>query len=349
MPYDKFSGEYFVAANTGNGFVSFFDGIFASLTHLYIIKGGSGTGKSRMMKDIADHAESLGYAVGRCLCSADADSLDGVVIPELGTGILDGTAPHITDPKYPGAVDEIVDVGRFWNKEKLRAHTERIRDIIDRKSTVFGCVYDLLSAAASADRAAVKMQSHAIDRGKMRAAVTRLSRKWPVGSGFENNVRLLDAFTMKGRIRVNSFAKKADVVYTVGGRHGAEPEFLREILRIAREKQQPVFTAPDPLDLTKICELMLPELGIAFVRDAGEKSPEKHINTERFVRPELLRPFKPCLTEAKKRKREALESVDILLSQVRKLHFDLEDIYISAMDFEAKQALTSELIDQIFT
>ncbi len=349
MPYYKFAGEYFVAANTGQGFVSFFDGIFANIPRLYIIKGGSGTGKSRMMKDIADYGQAQGYTVGRCLCSADADSLDGVVIPELGVGVLDGTAPHINDPKYPGAVDEIVDVGRFWDKEKLRKYTSEIRDIIDRKSLIFGCVYDLLSAAENADNAASKMQNKAIDREKMRAAAHRLSRKWKNGSGYEKHIRLLDAFTMKGRIRLNGFAENAEHVYILGGRHGAESEFLREILRIAEAKDQPVFIAPDPLNLTKICELMLPELGIAFVRDAGKREPEKRINTERFVRPELLRPFKPCLTEAKKRKREALESVDILLSQVRKLHFDLEDIYISAMDFDAKQALTNDLIKQIFT
>lgn len=348
MPYDKFAGEYFVAANTGQGFVSFFDGIFANIPRLYIIKGGSGTGKSRMMKDIADHAEAKGYAVGRCLCSADADSLDGVVIPELGVGVLDGTAPHTTDPKYPGAVDEIVDVGRFWNKEKLREHTDEIRGIIDRKSMLFGCVYDLLSAAQSADNAASKMQSKALDREKMRAVARRLARKWKNGSGYEKNVRVLDAFTMKGRIRINGFAEKAEHVYTLCGRHGAETEFLQEIMRIAEIKEQPIFIAPDPLDITKICELMLPELGVAFVRDAGTKTPEKNINTERFIRSELLRPFKTCLTEAKKRKREALASADTLLSHVRKLHFDLEDIYISAMDFEAKEELTNDLIKQIF-
>lgn len=348
MPYDKYSGKYFAAANTGQGFVSFFDGIFANIPRLYIIKGGSGTGKSRMMKDIADRAEELGYSVGRCLCSADADSLDAVIIPEIGAGILDGTAPHVTDPKYPGAVDEIVDVGRFWDKDKLRVHTDKIRDMIDRKSLLFNCAYDLLSAAKSTENMISKLQSRAIDRNKMHSAVERLTRKWRHGSGYVEHIRILDAFTMKGRIRLDLFNKRADRIYLLDGRHGAESEFLHEIVRVAKEKNQPVFAAPDPVDLSKLCELMLPELGIAFVRHDPENKAERIINTERFIRPDIIRTSKPALTEAKRQKREILKSVNVLLSEIRKLHFEIEDIYISTMDFAAKERLTENLIAEIF-
>ena len=347
MPYDKYSGKYFAAANTGQGFVSYFDGIFADIPRLYIIKGGSGTGKSRMMKQIADRAEELGYSVGRCLCSADADSLDAVVIPKLGVGVLDGTAPHITDPKYPGAVDEIVDVGRFWDKEKLRRHTTLIREMIDRKSLLFGCAYDQLSAAKKSGDVISKLNSQALDRQKMYAAVERLSRRWKRGSGYNGHIRILDAFTMKGRVQLDLFNQKAEHVYLLSGRHGAESEFLSEVLRVAKEKTQPVFIAPDPVDLSRICELMLPELGIAFVRRDPCQKAERVINTERFVIPEAIRRFKPCITEAKRNRRELLKSVDIILSEIRKLHFEIEDIYISAMDFDAKERLTADLINEI--
>jgi len=348
MPYDKYSGKYFAAANTGQGFVSFFDGIFTDISHLYIIKGGSGTGKSRMMKDIADRAEQLGYSVGRCLCSADADSLDAVIIPELSVGILDGTSPHVTDPKYPGAVDEIVDVGRFWDKDKLRLHTDSIREMIDRKSLLFACAYDLLRAAGSADALLSRLRKGAVDRQKMNSAVERLTRKWKNGSGYAEHIRILDAFTMKGEVRLDLFNQRAERRYLLDGRHGAESEFLRGIVRVAKEKRQPVFLAPDPVDLSRICEVMLPELGIAFVRRDPDDKAERIINTERFVRPEIIRKFKPCLTEANRRKRGLLQSVNTILSEIRKLHFEIEDIYISAMNFDAKEELTAALIDEIF-
>ena len=37
--------RYFAAANTGKGFVSYYDEIFGKCKRIDIIKGGSGTGK----------------------------------------------------------------------------------------------------------------------------------------------------------------------------------------------------------------------------------------------------------------------------------------------------------------
>ena len=33
-------------------------------------------------------------------------SLDAILIQKLGVVLLDGTSPHVVDPKDPGAIDE---------------------------------------------------------------------------------------------------------------------------------------------------------------------------------------------------------------------------------------------------
>ena len=109
--------NYFAAANTEAGFVSWFDDIFNArdIDFTYIIKGGSGTGKSTLMKKVAAKAEKLGGACERYYCSSDTASLDGV-IAKMPSGariaMLDGTAPHTHDPKYPGAADAIINLGQ---------------------------------------------------------------------------------------------------------------------------------------------------------------------------------------------------------------------------------------------
>ena len=99
--------DYFAAANSAHGFVSWFDDIFApeTLGRTYILKGGSGTGKSTLMKRAAARCEEAGGEVERFRCSSDAASLDGVILRLGGdsAAILDGTAPHLRDPRYPGA------------------------------------------------------------------------------------------------------------------------------------------------------------------------------------------------------------------------------------------------------
>ena len=70
---------YFAASNSHKGFISYFNEIFRSsqISHLYIIKGGPGTGKSRFIREIASDAEALGYDTEYYYCSSDQSSLDG--------------------------------------------------------------------------------------------------------------------------------------------------------------------------------------------------------------------------------------------------------------------------------
>ena len=51
-------------------------------------------------------------------CSSDPDSLDGVFIPEKHCSVCDGTAPHVVEPVFAGAAEQIVNVAALWNRKK---------------------------------------------------------------------------------------------------------------------------------------------------------------------------------------------------------------------------------------
>lgn len=89
--------HYFSGGNTASGFVSYYDHIFRDLDRLYIIKGAPGTGKSKLMRDIANEACNRNYTVEYYHCSSDPDSLDGIIIRDISVGVLDGTAPHVRE------------------------------------------------------------------------------------------------------------------------------------------------------------------------------------------------------------------------------------------------------------
>ena len=93
----------FPGGNTSKGFYSRFDNIISpeEARRIFVIKGGPGTGKSTLMKNISEIMTDHGYDVELMHCSSDSKSLDGVVIPELRVALIDGTAPHVTDPKAP--------------------------------------------------------------------------------------------------------------------------------------------------------------------------------------------------------------------------------------------------------
>lgn len=68
------------------------------------------------MKRINSALTDAGIETELIYCSSDPASLDGVYAPALNCWIADGTSPHTLEPKYPGAAQEIVDLGRFWDK-----------------------------------------------------------------------------------------------------------------------------------------------------------------------------------------------------------------------------------------
>ena len=83
--------HFFLGANTPQGFVSRFDQLAnpAEGWREFVLKGGPGTGKSSLIRKVAEHIELIH-------CSSDVDSLDGVILPEIKTSIADGTSPHVS-------------------------------------------------------------------------------------------------------------------------------------------------------------------------------------------------------------------------------------------------------------
>ena len=74
--------KYFAAANGYKGFKSYFPTIFNPREYdkIFILKGGPGTGKSTIMKSIANELYDNGAKVESIHCSSDPQSLDGVII-----------------------------------------------------------------------------------------------------------------------------------------------------------------------------------------------------------------------------------------------------------------------------
>lgn len=88
--------QYFLGANAPIGFYSLYPELIRPETAraVYILKGGPGCGKSTLMRRVGARMEEAGLACEYILCSGDPDSLDALLLPELGVALVDGTAPH---------------------------------------------------------------------------------------------------------------------------------------------------------------------------------------------------------------------------------------------------------------
>ncbi len=93
--------------------------ITQNLERRLFIKGYPGTGKSSMMKKLAEEATSRGYDVQMVWCGLDSNSVDMVIIPELKFCIFDSTEPHVYFPDEARLGDEIYDIAQHCHPTEV--------------------------------------------------------------------------------------------------------------------------------------------------------------------------------------------------------------------------------------
>ena len=339
--------RYFGASNSASGFVNYFPQIFCDRTcsRIYVIKGGPGTGKSRFMREVANEAEERGMTVRYYYCSSDADSLDGIIIEEMRIGLVDGTAPHVCEPTLVGAFEQIINLGEFWDEKKLAIERERIAELSQKKSNAYSRAYFLLSAYGGIEKAIESKLLPCINTKKLNSAVKRLLHKLPQGSGEACEIALRSSVGMSGERSFDSYERESKILFSVTDCHSTAHFVMRAILDEAKARDMSLCVSYDPIMSDRPDAIMLNDCGISFVcGDCGERV----INSKRFVDEEKFREVKDGVkaleSECRALRRAALQT----FAEVKKYHFELEDIYISAMDFERKEQYTREFIKNLF-
>ena len=154
----------FLGANTADGLVHYFDRLVEmyDLKKLYILKGGNGVGKSTLMRKFARAFEDQ-CSITYLYCSGDPKSLDAVVIESLQVAIVDGTHPHPLEPKYPGLIDEIINLGEFIDSSKLTVTKSKIDEITAKKRAAYSAAFKKLSEARELHKKIEEFYTPAVD------------------------------------------------------------------------------------------------------------------------------------------------------------------------------------------
>lgn len=350
----KRAREFFASANGGEGFFSYYGEIFSPehLERRYLIKGGAGSGKSSLIRRVADLAEKKGIEVERYLCSSDHTSLDGAIIGGR-VALIDSTAPHILECEHAGVVDEIADTGRFWNSEVLGRSRERISELSKEKKRYYDGAYGALGAALLLARRQRALMLSYLDMHKISKAAERILSSVPEGRGYSRGIGLCESIGMKGRCRLDSYNKLADKLYIVRDYLSTADLFLGALFEEAKRKKCRIRVSYSPLDRTRIDALLLEESGIGFVIGRGEEAGrEGRVNMRRFIdfsrgRSETVARDKSEFRELERLKNSLSERACKNLEEAGRAHFALEKIYGEAMDFEALDGYCEAVSEKI--
>ena len=349
--------KYFLGANSCEGFVSHFGDSFDACEgwRAIIIKGGPGTGKSSFMKYVAAKATDKGYSITLCICSSDPDSLDGIIIEDIKTVILDGTAPHIVEPKYPGACEEILNLGEFWDSDKLLSRAHEILSITDENKAIHKTVSRYMSAVGVLMRDNLKLAASYTDTKKAALFGERLAQRYIPSKKGEGKewVRFIGGVTPKGIVAytdtVNKFYRNRIIIED---KQGIVSGIIMEKIRAAALKAgYEIITLKSPfLPSLVIDHILIPELSLAFVTEneyinfGGE---ERRIHARRFFDIPAQRAARARILFNRRVIRELLLSAAATLKKAKAIHDELEKIYIESMDFDALSRFATEKAENI--
>ena len=142
--------RYFLGANTPTGFVGYTDDLYDCRGgwRAFLIKSGPGTGKNTLMRAVLDAMTAHGEEAQTICCSSDPHSLDAILFDRLKLALIDATAPHIIEPKYWGAVEEIVDLGSCMDNTRMHEHADAVIELTDACSALCSATAAALRKAA---------------------------------------------------------------------------------------------------------------------------------------------------------------------------------------------------------
>jgi Mrp family chromosome partitioning ATPase len=353
--------DVFPGGNTSLGFYSYYDYVIGvDACRIMVIKGGPGTGKSSLMRKIAVQMVESGFDAELHHCSSDNNSLDGVVFPQIRVAIIDGTSPHIVDPKNPGAVDEIIHLGDYWDEAGIRRHRAEIIQVNQKVGKLFQRAYRFLQAAKVIHDDLENLNGEGLNYGEANIKAATLKKQicgdLPVArrTGFLRKL-FASAITPDGFINfLPNIMQPVERVYLVkGGAGTGKATLLGKIAAAAVERGcycEGYYCAFDPV---KLEHLVIPELGVALTTAV-----EPHLMSLDSSKTTII-DLNDCLNSTVGCKDEAaigenqqliaalFEKAFAHLYQAKVAHDAMEQYYIPNMDFAAIAKLGERTLERI--
>lgn len=347
--------DYFPGGNTSVGFYSYYDYIIEKdANRIFVLKGGPGVGKSSIMKKIGKAIYDKGFDVEYHHCSSDNNSIDGIVIPNLRVAMIDGTAPHIVDPKNPGGVDEIVNLGDFWDKDKMEKNKEGILRVNSEVGKCFRRAYKFLRASRPIVEDIIEKNTEAMDFGKVNLLTNELISEIFMGSPYSDRkgkIRHLfgSAYTPNGHIEYSeSVLSKAVKVFSINGDYGTgKTTLLRKIYESGVERGLDVEVLHTPLIPEKIETVFIKELKIGITIRDRFKDKNNVLDLNDFRNKDILDKYSEKIEEDRSLVEGLISKAIENIKEAKSVHDKLEEFYIPNMNFDGVEKLKGQLVERI--
>lgn len=343
--------KFFAGSNSSEGFYSLFNQIIgADAKRVYLLKGGPGTGKNHFMKNIERSLAQQGYDRELFFCSSDPDSLDAISFPELGIALIDATAPHAQEPKWPGCRDEIINLGSFWSAEGLMKNREEIIQDGLMKQRRFVSAFRYFNAARCLEEnIAARNSKQARNNDLELKKVYNLICESRANISELGKIRRLfaSALTPEGYVsHITDLVEEYTNIYILRGFPGTgKSEELKKIVDLTQIMGLDIEVFLYPLDPKKLLHVLIPKLHLAILTETTFESLEQ-LNAIRIQ-------FGESDSQQELNSNDVFlfkELIDLgidSLNEARLGHGKIEEIYGRQMDFEALESYGHAILAEI--
>lgn len=327
---------------------------------VYILKGGPGNGKSTLMKKIGKHFEEKDFDVEYIHCSADEDSLDGVIIRQLSVAVVDGTAPHVIEPSCPGCIEEYVNIGAAWDTVKLKADQVKIKQLLQENSECYPKAYEKFAEAFQIHDEWEKIYITNMNFEKADELSDSVAEEIINGKRFHKESKVYHRFfggtTCNGPVNfVENIIEPISKKYYIKGRPGSgKSTLLKKLVVKARQNGINAEVYHCSFDPNSLDMVLLPELDCVIFDSTAphEYSPNSNSDTlvdmyEELIVPRTDEDNEKVLDDIKKRYQIKIKDGVSYLKKAKEIHDEIEGCYIKATDFSVVERITNTLIEKI--
>ena len=335
-------GNLFAGYNTYGGYVPALERLLEDVDRIFILKGTPGCGKSTLMKRLFYRGKQLGAKTVPVRCSADSASFDGVIFPELGYAVADGTAPHVLEPQTPLIKDKIIDISADFDGDFAEKYGSSIIEAADKKKELYSKAYLSLAAAGNADA----IMRSALQKVTGRERTERFTKSI-IKNRTHGKATVLpcacfncDGFTV-------SLPENAADITVIGDVFGSSELVLENAAKTCETNGVECLIIPSPVNTESVCALCIGEKayvsGRYFVLDNA-----RSINKKRFVDPIGYKNAKAELSRVKSVYERAINSAREYMIQAKQVHMKIESVYSLRADFAAADKAFVDLAKEIF-
>lgn len=350
--------NYFPGGNTPDGFHSFYRYLPYHAERVFILKGGPGTGKSTFMKQIALDLNEMDFDIEFHWCSSDNDSIDGLVIPDLEVAFFDGTAPHLNDPAFPGVVDEIINLGDYWDRSILTKNKSNIIYLSKLINQRFKQAYSYLKAAKTIYLHWKKYYQHSRDNYIYHKIIHNLINdniiKRELKPGPDRHL-FGSAITPGGHVNyLENISEDINNRIVIKGKPGSgKSELIKTFCNEASKYGYYILYLHCPLEPKDLDGAIIPELDTALLVGTPPhhleaiKTNDRTINLVETINLDYIKKYNGEILDAEKLYEDMMKRVYYFLKSAKTHHDELEQYYVKALNFNKINLLREDLVKEI--